>query len=92
MIVPLLLAIMISDPKPLTDAQQAQHDKQELAMSVKLHEDQEAIDVIWRPSPKMLTDIRAARRCYTQFHLYKVDGCEDEFKKVDDDLSRIIAQ
>lgn len=87
-----ILAMIISDPKPLTDAMQAQHDKQELAMYVKLHEDQDAVESIWRPSPKLLSDIRAARRCYTQFHLYKVDGCEDEFKKVDDDLNRIIVQ
>lgn len=90
--IPLLLAMLITDPKPLTDAKQAKHDQAELAMSVKLHEDQDAVADLWRPSAKLLSDYRAARRCYVQFHLYKVDGCEDEFKKVDDDLSRIIVE
>jgi hypothetical protein len=86
----LIFSMLIADPKPLTDAMQLKHDKQELAMSVKLHEDQDAIDSIWRPSVQLKSDIRAARRCYVQFHLYKVDGCEDEFKKVDEDLNRIV--
>jgi hypothetical protein len=88
--IPLLFAMLITDPKPLTDALQAKHDQAELAMSVKLHEDQDAIDSLWRPSVQLKSDMRAARRCYVQFHLYKVDGCEDEFKKVDDDLNRIV--
>lgn len=72
----------------LAEADQAKHDALELAMYQKMHSYQDAIAEIWRPSPKLLSDYRAARRCYTQFHLYKTESCSAEFYKVEVDLGR----
>lgn len=80
MILSLILAIA------LTDAQQASHDEMERSISARLTAQENAIWQIWRPSSSLLADYRAARRCYTQFHLYKVDDCEKELGKVSDDL------
>jgi hypothetical protein len=71
----------------LTDSQQAAHDAVELAMYNKLQADQSAIADIWRPTHKLLSDYRAARRCYVQFHLYKAEGCGAELAVVDRDLA-----
>ena len=71
----------------LTDTQQAQHDAVELAMYNRLQVDQNAIAEIWRPSASLLSDYRRARRCYTQFHLYKVESCATELDAVDRDLA-----
>jgi hypothetical protein len=79
-VIALLLAIAMSD------AQQAKHDDAERAIYARLQADENAIFAIWRPAPKLLSDYRAARHCYTQFHLYKVDGCEEELERVDRDL------
>lgn len=80
MILTLLLALA------LTDAEQAKHDEMERSLSARLTAQENAIWAIWRPSASLLADYRAARRCYTQFHLYKVDDCEKEIGKVNDDL------
>jgi hypothetical protein len=67
---------------------QIKHDTEEFNLYNRLHADQDAIADIWRPSPKLLSDYRAARRCYVQFHLYKAEGCKVEFDMVDQDLNR----
>jgi hypothetical protein len=85
MIIAVLFAVVT-----LTQAQQDKHDAAELAMYTQLKADQDAIAEIWRPSPKLLSDFRAARRCYTQFHLYKVESCEEQFQQVDRDLFRVV--
>jgi hypothetical protein len=72
----------------LTQAQQQKHDAIELALYARMQAAENAVAEIWRPSPKLLSDYRAARRCYVQFHLYKADGCTEEFDRVDHDLSR----
>lgn len=82
MILTLLLALA------LTDAEQAKHDEMERSLSARLTAQENAIWDMWRPGPKVLSDYRAARRCYTQFHLYKVDDCEKELGQVDDDLKK----
>jgi hypothetical protein len=71
----------------LTEAQQKKHDATEIALYSRMMNYEDAIAQIWRPSPKLLSDYRAARRCYVQFHLYKVESCTDEFGRVDHDLS-----
>lgn len=73
----------------LTRVQQQKHDADEYAMYQRLKADDDAVWEIWRPSPKLLSDQRAARRCYTNFHLQKVPGCDAEFDKVEQDLSRV---
>jgi hypothetical protein len=71
----------------LSTQQQAQHDAVELAMYRRLQTAQNQLDEIWRPNSKLLSDVRSARRCYTKFHLYRVEGCKAEFDKVDADLA-----
>ena len=73
----------------LTEAQQKQHDKIELDLYTRMQADENKVDEIWRPSPKLLSDYRAARRCYVQFHLYKVESCTEQFDQVDRDLGRV---
>lgn len=80
LILTLLLAVA------LTDAQQAKHDEMERTISARITAQENAIWDIWRPSPRLLSDYRAARHCYTQFHLYKVADCEKEIGQVQDDL------
>jgi hypothetical protein len=84
----LLLALLFVQAETTSLDPQIKHDGIEYALYQRLQADQNAIADIWRPSPKVLSDLRAARRCYTQFHLYKVDGCEAEFAKVDRDLEK----
>lgn len=89
MIALLLAGILSATPMQVQatfDGLQIERNNEEFEMSKRLRADQDAIDDIWRPSPQLLSDIRAARRCYTQFHLYKVDSCKDELDRVDHDL------
>lgn len=79
-----LLAAVVA----LTDAQQSKHDADERAIYALVQADQSRIDEIWRPKPQMLSDMRASRRCYRDFHLYKVEGCNKELDKVDQDLAK----
>lgn len=72
----------------LTEAQQQKHDAIELDLYTRMQADENKVAEIWRPSPKLLSDYRAARRCYVQFHLYKADSCTEEFDRVDRDLNR----
>lgn len=73
----------------LTETQQQKHDAIELELYTRMQADENKVAEIWRPSPKLLSDYRAARRCYVQFHLYKVDGCTEEFDRVDRDMARV---
>ena len=66
----------------LTSAQQSKHDADERAMYQKIQAYQRTIDDIWRPKPSVLSAQRAARRCYTDFHLYRVDNCDQELATV----------
>jgi hypothetical protein len=81
----LLLFIAMS----LTNAQQAQHDRTELAMYQRLQADQALIAEIWHPSARLLADLRKARGCYTRFHLYKAPNCETELAQMDRDLGEV---
>jgi len=81
----LLLFLAIS----LTDPQQAQHDRTELAMYQRLQADQALIADIWRPSARLVTDLSKARACYTKFHLYKAPDCETELSQTDRDLGEV---
>lgn len=73
----------------LTTAQQQKHDAAELSYYSRMQAEENAVYEIWRPSSRLLSDYRAARRCYVQFHLYKVESCDAEFSRVDRDLSGI---
>jgi hypothetical protein len=73
----------------LTQAQQQKHDADEYAMYQRLQAIDEKVWQIWRPDSKLLSDQRAARRCYTNFHLQKVEGCDAEFDKVEQDLGKV---
>jgi hypothetical protein len=73
----------------LTNAQQAQHDRTELAMYQRLQADQALIADIWHPSARLVADLRKARACYTKFHLYKGPNCETELSQMDRDLGEI---
>jgi hypothetical protein len=73
----------------LTDKQQAQHDRTELAMYQRLQTDQALIADIWHPSGRLVADLRKARACYTKFHLYKAPNCETELSQVDRDLGEV---
>lgn len=72
--------------KPQICEDQRKHDTNEREMYAHLEADEAQIFAIWRPAPKLLSDYRAGRRCFTQFHLYKVDGCAEELERVDRDL------
>lgn len=72
----------------LTEAQQQKHDAIELELYTRMQADENAVAEVWRPSTKLLSDYRAARRCYVNFHLYKVESCKEEFDQVDHDLGR----
>jgi hypothetical protein len=73
----------------LTNSQQAQHDRTELAMYQRLQADQALIADIWHPSARLVADLRKARACYTKFHLYKGPNCETELSQMDRDLGEI---
>lgn len=75
----------------LTDTEQAQHDAVELAMYNRLQADQNAIADLWRPPASLLSDYRAARRCYVEFHLYKTESCTAQLAAVDRDLGVVAA-
>jgi len=81
----LLLFIAMS----LTNAQQAQHDRTELAMYRRLQDDQARIADIWHPSAKLVTDMRKARACYARFHLYTVANCEVDLSQMDRDIGEV---
>lgn len=82
----MILSIILA--AALTQTQQQKHDAIELALFTRMQADENKVAEIWRPSPKLLSDYRAARRCYVQFHLYRVEGCTGEFDRVDQDLNR----
>lgn len=86
----LILALFMQQSQTQADFRgvQIQHDTTEYEMYNRLQKDRDAIEDIWRPTPQLLSDYRAARRCYTQFHLYKADSCQAELAKVDRDLER----
>jgi hypothetical protein len=81
----LLLFLALS----LTDSQQAQHDRTELAMYQRIEADQSLIAAIWRPSTRLAGDLRRARACYTKFHLYKAPNCDIELSNLDRDLGEV---
>jgi hypothetical protein len=73
----------------LTDAQQAQHDRIELAMYHRIQADQETISDIWRPDARLMADYKKARTCYTDFHLYRATDCDAQLRKVESDLGNV---
>ena len=81
----LLLFFAIS----LTNGQQAQHDRTELAMYQHMQADQETISDIWRPDARLISDFRKAQSCYTKFHLYKVPDCDAQLRQVESDLGNV---
>jgi hypothetical protein len=81
----LLLFFAIS----LTNAQQAQHDRDELAMYQRIQADQETISDMWRPNARLMADYKKARACYTNFHLYKVPDCDTQLREVKSDLGNV---
>jgi hypothetical protein len=81
----LLLFIIVS----LTNPQQAQHDRTELAMYQRLQADQALIAEIWHPGGRLVADLRKARACYTRFRLYKAPNCEAELPQMSRDLGEV---
>jgi hypothetical protein len=73
----------------LTDAQQAQHDREEVKIAHRIHAEQEAISDIWRPDARLVSDYRKAQSCYTRFHLYKVLNCDAPLAQVETDLGKL---
>jgi hypothetical protein len=73
----------------LTNAQQAQHDRNELAMYERIQADQETISDIWRPDPRLMSDLKKAQTCYTNFHLYKATDCDAQLRQVESDLGNV---
>jgi hypothetical protein len=73
----------------LTDAQQAQHDRTELAIYQRIHADQGTIADIWQPNAKLMADYKHAQTCYINFHLYRVTDCGAQLRQVDSDLGNV---
>jgi hypothetical protein len=73
----------------LTDAQQAQHDREEWRIAHRIKIEQEAILNIWRPNARVISDFRKAQSCYIKFHLYKVPSCEGPLAQVETDLGNL---
>jgi hypothetical protein len=73
----------------LTNAQQAQHDRTELAMYQRIQTDEALVADIWHPNARLVADLRKARACYTKFHLYKAPNCETELSQMDRDLGEV---
>jgi hypothetical protein len=73
----------------LTDAQQAQHDRTELAIYHRIQADQETISDIWQPDGRLMADYTKARTCYTNFHLYRVRDCDAQLRQVESDLGNV---
>jgi hypothetical protein len=55
-------------------------------MSQRIQADDAVIADMWRPPAKLIADYRKARRCYAQFHLYRIGSRDTELKKVETDL------
>jgi hypothetical protein len=72
-----------------TPAQQAQHDRTELAIYQRIQADQETISDIWQPDAKLIADYKKARTCYTNFHLYRVTDCDAQLRQVESDLGNV---
>ena len=81
----LLLFFAIS----LTNAQQAQHDRTELAMYQRIQVAGALIADIWHPNARLVADMHRARACYTKYHLYKVPNCDTELSQMDRDLGEV---
>lgn len=73
----------------LTDAQQARHDRTELAIYQRIQTAQQAISDIWRPNAKLMADYKKAQTCYTNFHLYKAADCDAQLRQVESDLGNV---
>jgi hypothetical protein len=73
----------------VTDTQQAQHDRIELAIYTRIQAEQATIAEIWRPNARLLSDYHKARNCYVKFHLYRASTCDAELGQVDRDLGSI---
>jgi hypothetical protein len=80
----LLLAIVMSMPAHFD---QARHDLTELRIGNELRVDKDAIELMWRPSRKLVQEYEKAYGCYVRFHLYRVRDCDQELVKVSDRLS-----
>lgn len=64
----------------------AERDKRERDMAIRLQAQEDHIWRLWLPGRTLLKDYRRARKCYTNFHLFKVDTCDRELDRVDLDL------
>lgn len=73
----------------LTDAQQAQHDREEWKIAHRIKAEQDAISDIWRPNGRLVSDYMKAQSCYTKFHLYKVSSCDAPLAQVETDLGNL---
>jgi hypothetical protein len=72
----------------LTNSQQTKHDDIERAAYDRLQAQTQSIFEQDHPSKKMVDDYKKARACYTRLHLYKVQNCDKELNRVDDDLKQ----
>jgi hypothetical protein len=79
----LLFSLLISLP---THFDQAQHDLTELRIGNELRVDKDAIELMWRPSRKLVREYEKAYGCYVRFHLYRERDCDPELIKVADRL------
>jgi hypothetical protein len=73
----------------LTDGQQAQHDRIELAIYQRIQAEMAIISDIWRPSTRLLSDYHKARKCYVKVHLYRASNCDAELVQVERDLGSV---
>jgi hypothetical protein len=73
----------------LTNTQQAQHDRTELAIYQRIQADQETISHIWRPDAGLIADYKKARACYINFHLYRATDCDAQLRQVEIDLGHV---
>jgi hypothetical protein len=79
----MLLLILVM---ALTDAQQAQHDRDEWKIAHRIQAEHDALSNIWRPDVRLVSDFRKAQSCYKRFHLYKVTTCDAPLAQVETDL------
>jgi hypothetical protein len=73
----------------LTNTQQAQHDRTELAIYRRMQAEQAVIADMWRPDARLLADYHKAQKCYVHFHLYRVKDCQAALTRVDRDLGEV---
>lgn len=81
----LLLSAAAAFAKPHS-VPSAERDNRERAMAMRLQAQEDHIWRLWLPGKRLMRDYRAAHKCYTQFHLFKVDRCDRELDRVDYDL------